>query len=319
MSSRHRIRDTVCSREIKGISDMMKLQVLLGTAVLALASFGIPARAADVEPPPAEEAVSPFSAHAEGWIGYWFVDGEKENVVPDEDEGFLYGVSGKARLDLFSGLSVQGDLSYEDVDENDGDDYYQGSWLGGGHLSWSNSDSGLLGVFGGTGSADSDEQETDFWFIGGEGQLYLENWTLYGQAGYFDGEVDEGEPDDAVHNAWFGRAVGRYFVSPHSRVQAEIAYLSGDQDADDDDMEIVSWGARFDHQFWEGIGVFAAYDGGYYESNDEGLAGAYYDHVVRAGLSIAFGRSDLLEADRSGPNLDMPAVGRWGASGNIVD
>lgn len=299
---------------------MFKRTILLGAATLALAlNSASMAIAADVELPPAEEALSPFSAKIDGWVGYWFVDGEKENVVPDEDEGLLYGIDGKLRLDMFSGLSVQGDLSFEGVDEDDGDDYYQGSWFAGGHLSWSDPDSGLFGIFGGTGSAESDEQDTDFWLLGAEGQLYFDNWTLYGQAGYFDGEVDQGTEEDALHDAWFGRIVGRYFFTPEDRLQAEFAYVTGDQDDDEDDMEIVSWGARYDHQIWESITVFAAYDGGYYETRDNGLAGAYYDHVIRGGLSIAFGRPDLLSIDRSGPNLDMPVVGRWAASGNIVD
>jgi hypothetical protein len=301
---------------------MSKGTIRLGAAALAMTvSLASVAIAADVELPP-EEALSPFSAQVDGWVGYWFLDDEKDNVLSDEDEGLIYGADGKLRLDLFSGLSVQADAGFDDVDENDGEDYYQGGWYVGGHLSWSDPESALLGIFGGTGAGESDEEDTDFWVLGGEAQLYFDNWTLYGQVGYFDAEADSEPEEDAFHDAWFGRIVARYFFTSENRLQAEFAYADGDQDSDEDDeqnMEVISWGARYDHQLWENITIFAAYDGGYYDNGNGFDTGSYYDHVISGGLSISLGRPDLLSIDRSGPNLDMPQIGRWAASGQIVD
>ena len=150
--------------------------MFFGAAALALASFIAPAaNSADV---PVEESLSPISATIDGWVGYWFLADEKDNASPDEDEGFIYGLDGKLRFDLFDGISVQGDFSFDEVDEGDGEDFYQGGWIGGGHLSWSDPDSGLLGIFAATGTGESDVNEnSDFWLVGGEGQLYWDAWT----------------------------------------------------------------------------------------------------------------------------------------------
>lgn len=292
-------------------------RALSTVSVAVLLGFAGPGLAADVETPP--EPMSAISGQIDGWVGYWFQDGAKENVEPTEDESLVYGIDGRLRLDLVSGLSIQADASFDDVDENRGDDYHQGSWMVGGHLSWSDPESGLLGVFGGVGTGESDEDDTDFWFAGLEGQLYWDQWTLYGQVGHFDAEVAVNEEDDAFHNAWFGRLVGRYFFTPEDRLQGEFSYANGDQDTDDRNMDVFGWGARYDHRFMENIGVFVAYDGGYFDNGKGSDSGSYYDHVIRGGISVAFGRPDLFTADRSGPNLDMPWVGRWASSGQIVD
>ena len=84
-------------------------------------------------------------------------------------------------------------------------------------------------------------------------------------------------------------------------------------------MDILNWEARYDHQLWESITVFAAYDGGYYDNGNGTNTGSYYDHIFRGGLSVSFGRPDLLSIDRTGPNLDLPAAARWASSGNLVD
>ncbi|MBC8036247.1 MAG: hypothetical protein H7X89_03415 [Rhizobiales bacterium] len=295
---------------------MVSKNVLYAFSAIALLGISAPALAADVS---VEEPMSPFSAEAEAWAGWLFLESPKDNVVPDEEDTFVYGGDARARLDLFDVLSVQGDVSIEETDENNGQDYYQGGWMAGGHLNWTDQESGLLGIFGGVGTGESDEEDTDFWFVGGEGQMYFDMSTLYVQGGYFDAEVDGPDKIDAFHDAFFGRIVGRHFFSPDSRLQAEFSYANGDQDDDDKSMDIFGWGARYDHQIFESIGLFAAYDGGYYDNGSGTDTGSYYEHVARGGVSISFGRPDMLEADRSGPNLDMPWVTHWAASGNIVD
>ena len=295
-------------------------QLFVGAAVVAMATFSSAvANAADVAPP---EALSHFSGQIDASLGYWFMDGEKDNTDPDETSAWTFGADGKFRIDLFDGVAAQADFSFEETDANEGDDYYQGSLLAGGHLSWSNPDSGLLGIFAATGSGESDEVDSDFWLLGGEGQLYLDNITLYVQAGYFDAEEHDPEfeeDDDAFQNAWFGRIVGRYFFSPETRLQGEFSYANGEQDDDNQDMDVYSWGARFDQQIVEHLAIFAAYNGGYFDNGSGNDTGSYYDHVIRGGISITLGRSDLISTDRTGPNLDMPWAGHWAASGNIVD
>ena len=68
---------------------------------------------------------------------------------------------------------------------------------------------------------------------------------------------------------------------------------------------------------WTTFSVFVAYDGAFYDNRPDGSDdGTFYDHVIRGGVSISLGRSDLLQIDRTGPNLDMPWAARWAAGGN---
>ncbi|MBC8035700.1 MAG: hypothetical protein H7X89_00555 [Rhizobiales bacterium] len=295
----------------------MSRSVFCVLSAVAWLGVSAPALAADIN---VEPEMGPFSAEAEAWAGWQFVDSPKNNVIPGEDDSFIYGADGRVRFDLSSVLSVQGDLLWDDAATHSGsEDIYHGGWMGGGHLNWTDRQSGLLGIFGGVGTAESDQATTDFWFMGGEGQIYLDMATLYAQAGYFDAVSSGSVEKDAFNDAYFGRIVGRYFFSPDSRLQAEFSYANGNQDDDDVSMDVFSWGARYDHQIFESIGVFAAYDGGYYDNGSGVDTGSYFEHVARGGVSISFGRPDMMAADRSGPNLDMPWVTHWAASGNIVD
>ncbi len=291
---------------------------LLGTAGLAILALATPSFAADMEP----EKLSAFSGQIDAWLGYWFMDDDQGNPDPEEKEDFTFGVDAKARFNMFDAWSIQADLSADGVD-GDGNDFYHGGLLGGGHLSWSDQETFLLGGFAAGGSGDTQNDE-HFWLAGAEAQIYFDTFTLYGQAGYFDAREGGGDvnavPRDAFHNAWFGRIVGRYFFSPNDRLQGEFSYADGEQDTDDQNMDVFSWGARFDHQIVDNMAVFAAYNGGFFENHGgNGDNGSFYDHVIRGGISISLGRPDLLSVDRTGPNLDMPWAGRWAASGNIVD
>lgn len=296
---------------------MMCMKRFLGASVLVLSGFLAPvANAADVPPP--EAPLSAFSGQLEAWAGYWFMDSVQGNPFPDDKEDLTVGADVRARMDMFSGLSVQADLSFDDVDGK-GNDFYQGGTLAGGHLSWSDPESFLIGAFAATGTGKTQNDE-NFWLAGGEAQIYFDSFTLYGQAGYFNAVEHDGTAEDAFHDAWFGRAVGRYFFDPETRLQGEFSYADGKQDTDDQDMEIYSWGVRFDRQIVNNMALFVAYNGGYFDNSSGGNDdGSYYDQVVRGGISISLGRSDLLQIDRTGPNLDMPWAGRWAASGNILD
>lgn len=176
----------------------MSMKHVLGASVLVLSGFLAPAAlAADV--PPAQAPLSAFSGQLDAWIGYWFMDDVQGNPNPDEEDAFTIGADVKARIDMFSGLSAQLDLSFDDVDGT-GNDFYQGGILAGGHLSWSDPDSFLIGGFAATGTGEN-QNDQNFWLAGGEAQIYFDSFTLYGQAGYFDAKEDDGTAEDAFHDA----------------------------------------------------------------------------------------------------------------------
>ena len=92
---------------------------------------------------------------------------------------------------------------------------------------------GLLGVFGGAGQANfeggggNSDNEATFAFVGGEGQLYLQDWTLYGQAGAIiaNGDDDILGNDDQNDAAFFVRGVARWFIDDVSRLQFRRVHL----------------------------------------------------------------------------------------------
>jgi hypothetical protein len=307
-----------------GVMAGFKSSILLVSAAIAMWSVSAtPARPADVN---AEPDLGPFSTQLDGWAGGFFIANPKGNAVPDENNLLAYGADARLRLDLAELISVQAEASVDDTDKNVGFGFYQGGWQAAGHLNWTDGEAGLLGVFGGIGSGVSQANGADgpdgndFSLAGVEGQIYFDSATLYLQAGYFNAR-NEFFANDAFHDAWFGRTVGRYFLSPETRLQAEVSYAHGKQDGGDLNMDIVGWGARVDHQLFENVALFAAYDGGYYANKDVVGSddGSYVEHLVRSGISISLGQPDLLTTDRHGPNLDMPRVTHWAASGGILD
>src|SRR5215213_1438793 len=181
--------------------------ILLATTILGVATaFSAPASAADMAAP----VESPFSMVIEGWAGGLFFDGSG-NFDPDGKSFFIFGGEARARLNLADMIAIQGDFVADSTDDTPGDDRYEDGWQAGGHLSLYN-DSGLIGVMGGIGEGSADDQTAENWLVGAEGQMYFDQTTLYLQAGYFDAEMDDGTEEDAFHNAFFVRGVGRYFL-----------------------------------------------------------------------------------------------------------
>lgn len=244
-----------------------------------------------------------------------WADGSEDSIIDDEEH---FGITGLGRVSIPLGLmmSAQFDidgtsnfLSGDEIDDNFGH-----AFSAAGHLSYRDPRSYLVGVFGfvGNSSAGEDEQAT-FYGAGIEGQLYLRNVTLYGQAGFFTGEGED-DNGDGIEDAWFVRGVGRYFFSPNSKLEAEVSYAQGDidfggTDADDDPM--VAWGVSFERMMPRfPIAWTVGYSGSTAENKDDDTD--YTDHTVRAGLKFHFGARTLLDIDRRGATLDTPTeIGRW--------
>jgi hypothetical protein len=293
-------------------------KAIVAAAAVGMAAISSHALAAD----PAPSKWNPLSATFEMWTGGLAIDDAEGNVNPDDDNFFVFGADLRTRLNLGDMYAIQGDLQVDSTDDTSGNDRHEDGWLTGVHFSHYNQD-GLFGIMGAFAEGESDNGEaTQGFLLGTEGQLYLGQSTLYLQAGYFDAESQVGEEEDAFHDAFFVRGVGRYFLSPDTRLQAEVSGAWGEQDANDKDMDIYGWGLRADHKFTEVIGAFAAYDGAYYENFDFGAGndeGNYTEHQARVGVSFQLWRPTLLSIDRSGPTLDMPWITHWASSGNSLD
>ena len=315
----------------------MKKFVASSALVIALAVSANSASAADFD---AEQAIRGLVVAGEvetfsGFMAYGSSSGDAE--FEDDTTQFVSGVLGRLSLPLGENLSVQmdGELEYSSTALIDSpqDDLLQSSFLFGGHLSWRNPETGLFGAFASFGGGEHDNDgysaDNNFFAVGGEGQIYLDNLTFYVQGGHIDGgypSVDNAN-SDALRDAFFGRGVARWFITPDSRFQAEFAYVDGTTDGGGDvsGMTIVEWGARYDMVI-PGLpilgdsNVFVGYRGAHFDKdNSGGDPGEFVDHLVMVGFTHRFGTQTIQETDRYGATLDLPNFGRWVSAGEALE
>ncbi len=318
-------------------------------AVASVAMTGT-ANAADTDYERAMELV--VSGVVESWNGYSFVDftpanGQNGNAL-SHDSYFVSGTSGRLSLPLGDNLSIQQDVEIEitgNAYEDETGNNYIYSYQMGSHLSFRDPGMGLIGAFGGWGSGATDgntggldeADSLEFRFVGGEAQAYLENLTLYVQAGYLDAErTNTNNADDTFRNATFVRGVGRWFMDETSRLELEFSYADGDADFEPDSQTVLEWSVRYD-TLLAGLPiigdtpVFVKYRGARFENDDapgpnggggnEGGADSeeYLDHTIMVGTSWSFGGDNMKQFDRVGATLDLPNFGRWVASGENLD
>lgn len=245
-----------------------------------------------------------FAALGEFSAGFHWVD-STEDV--DDDAATITG-SGRFNVPLGSHFSMQfdadGELRFTDDEEDP-----QGVAMIGAHASFRNPSQGLIGIFGAAGQGlNEDPDDVDMGvMIGGEAQFYWNQFTLYGQAGWADFEVDD-SPEGFV-DGWFVRGVGRWFVNPDALVEAEVSYGETDTYIDGNDAgEFWNWGVKGKMKLNPTKPVYGvlAYRGGSYDATTEGDDGT--EHVLLAGISILLGPQTLQDNDRRGATLDLPML-----------
>ena len=307
----------------------MKNIITSSVVAISLAVSAGAAKAADFD---AEQAIQGLvvSGELDKWTGYTFLTNANGDTNPENDDYLSSGISGRLSLPLGDMLSVQmdGDLEYtsNSFDEDGSDDTFKHSFQFGVHFSARDPSRGLIGVFGATGLGTGEDSDADHKkfvrAVGGEVQGYFGDKTLYLQGGYIDSDDDEGAEGDALHDAFFVRGVGRWFLTPDSRLQAEVSYVDGDRDSDSEGETIIEWGGRYD---WVLPGlpligdtpVYVGYRGAHFE-NGADLA-EYTEHTVMVGTVYHFGGSNRQEFDRTGATLNLPNFGRWVWSGEALD
>ena len=278
------------------------MKTAIGGATLLVASATSGAQAADVDQYNGLIA----AGVAEFFVGYR----NQDSTDYANSDGPTFGLNGHFSMPFSNSMSFQADLQFEGYY---GPDEYEpeAAYAAGGHLSYRDPHSFLVGIFGAAsnGSNETDEEPADVGFIvGGEFQIYLDNLTLYAQGGYGDAQIDPGEPEGFVEG-WFVRGVGRYFMDPDTMIEAEVSYGETDQYVDGDDKgEIWNWGIKYKQRVAEEMPLygFVAYRGGHYDATTEDDDGT--EHAVLAGISFQWGATTLLQNDRYGANLDMPML-----------
>ena len=277
----------------------MRTHMLLATSMMISLAATQPLQAADID----REVGLIVSGVVDQWAGVQLID---DGLA--DDTVFASGGAGYLSLPLGSNLSVQTDAKYEynerafdTIRAPFGPRY---SFSGATHLSWRDPGRGLFGVFGGVGiSAWNTTREARF--VGGEGQVYLGNFTLYGQGGYVDFAPDTGS---FVDDGFFARGVVRWFLDNGSRLQLEGTYINADKLLNAGSVDGFSVGARYDFDLRDmplagDLPLYVAYRGTF--RNDCVVALDVDDHTFMIGTSYSFS-GDRLTIDRQGATLNTP-------------
>lgn len=137
-------------------------------------------------------------------------------------------------------------------------------------------------------------------YLGIEGQLYLGNFTLYGQAGAKDLKTE-----DRNFSGYFGKLEGRYFLTPDFRIEAHLGIGTLDlPELDDWVTTTVNVGLGAEYKFANmPLSIFADYDyyRGDFERSDD-IVGERHRAVI--GIRFQIEDETLMDRDRSGPSLE---------------
>jgi hypothetical protein len=296
----------------------MKKLAATSAMALALAISVNTAQAADFEVE--EELGLIVSGVVDSWAGVQFLD---RGPLSDKTV-FAFGSEMLLNLPLGDNLSIQNDVKYEYNDQSGSDPLDsvgpRFSYQFAGHLSWRDPSAGLFGVFGGAGTTNTGLiGDTDFAFVGGEFQFYMDNITLYGQGGYIDYSsenlLDNGNKlgGYGLDDGYFVRGVMRWFVTNDSRLEIEGSYFNSDFEHHGS-TDAFSFGARYDFTLgmpvigdtalyiaWRGQWRSDCLSGYNYDNNNYDLN----DQTIMIGSSYSFS-GDLMTVDRQGATLDTP-------------
>lgn len=288
----------------------MKKILLSATALTALSvsalAADLPARGAPVMQP---VGVSSFDAFGSLAAGYNWGAISAPGVTLNTD-GLNLGARATFAAPISGNFGFQADGQYErsaytlqnlNLTKNTGD-------LAG-HVFWRDSSVGLLGVIA---QASTTETSLGFvsdrrYFLGAEGQYFINNVTLYGQIAYenvnfgFPALSGNGVSGDGLIVA--GQL--RYFVSANLMLALKGSYETVSTSDLGNDLRHTGWliGAKTEYRLNDSpISAFAEIDyrGGKFNVAD------VKDHETRlmVGAKFNFGSKTLFERDRSGASLD---------------
>ena len=281
--------------------------------LLAGAAFGLAgaAQAADVPIAAVPSYKAPVATipPISGYIGLY--GGWERDRQPDGFDTSNIGVfGGEGRVNVWFNSAWSGQLDVEAEGTGHFKNREDGRLYGliGGHLTYRNPQTWAMGLFGGI----VDDNQTHGFgtnihgLIGYESQYYLGNFTLYTQSGYL-GVIDSNKnsANEYQNRLLFSRLVARYFVTPTTKLQAEIGYGSGSyHHASRDKDSILNWGALIETQFsgpWSG---FLEYAGSATHNKFEG--GREREDLFLAGLKLYFNQQTLQSNNNTGATFDMP-------------
>lgn len=266
----------------------------MGTAVAHASDFG------GASTDPSILSAQPISGHIELYGQGLWTDGDYDYYNPWRG----FGVAARANWWFSPNMSAQFDVAGQSVVESYYGYYGLFSMYGAAHLS-KRTDNYLIGVFGGLAVTPEDDEAYDSSiFLGLEGQWYSGPFTVYGQLGWIQqvgGYYGPSYYTDYTFGLPFGQIEGRYFITPNTKLSANVGFLSGNIWGYYGPQTTVTYGLELEHKFGTApFSVFGRYQG--YS------AGAYDPHTgyrAMAGVRFNWGSATLQDEDRNGATLKV--------------
>ena len=283
-----------------------KVRHFLGLFAVALVGATTAATASEpyLGTPPAGLVLSGVADFAGG---YRDIDSEDEGTGSSGE----WTARGRMSIPIWSTVSVQLDAGSEFYTSLNDDDDPKRNLAVGAHLSYRVPSHGLIGVFYGHGRSPNHDDSYYYTLnmVGVEGQLYRDNWTFYGQAGWAD--KLSGADGEGFNDGWFVRGVTRYFLTPDTKIEAELSYAEAAPYLDGShDGEFLGWGASFQRKLFDmpNLPLYwdVSYRGARYDATTE--EDKMTEHVFKVGLTMLFGTTSLIHNDRAGATLDLPML-----------
>jgi hypothetical protein len=202
-------------------------------------------------------------------------------------------------------LGVQGDLVFRKVHVEDDYSYeYQVSTIDGAlHGFYRDPDNFLLGGFVQIGKSSDDHGAWEFvvarQLAGIEGQVFLDQLTLYGQVGLQHLDFESWSEEQ---NGWFATAEARYFITEDLKVSAHVGLSQTRWIGYDTGHNTVNFGIGAEYKITDmPISVFGAYD--FTSTTDTYFPYTIDSHRLTVGLKFNLGEDTLQARDRNGVSL----------------
>jgi len=213
---------------------------------------------------------------------------------PDQDVD-LMGVHGTVAFPVGQGLTLQGNLGFDHLDDPvDGDNVSASANFGMRNANYA------LGAY--VAYKDNELLDDKFLGFGGEYVYYMPQMTLSIGGGF-------GTYDDADADLYGISGVGRYFVSDNLRIDGRIGYTNIDSGGESDGIG-AGVGAEWKPDNFP-ISIFGGYD---FQTLDSGTLDTDVS-VWTLGARFDFGNGTLKARDREGPAFRSAAGFDTAASG----
>lgn len=245
--------------------------------------------------------------------GHWSVT-DTSNDVMGVDAIHLRGLASGA-FTLDNGFGVQGDVLFRRMNlEIQDTDLEETSLDGVLHLFYRDPDHFVLGglVQLGEDSASYDGEKSnltiDRSLVAAEGQVFFDQFTLYGQLGLQEMSADSILSADG----WFATGEVRFFLTPNFKVEAHATYDTLSLEVKSrQELKTFSVGLGAEYKFEElPFSVFGRYDLASTEIN--GGTASLESHRALVGLRFSLGDETLQSRDRNGASLKPVEFGSIG-------